>query len=393
MLKKFLKRIDKPNLTASLIMISGMLLPFFFSEKPNRIVSPTPLSLKEISGQYFFLLFIPAALIAFKPVSGRKRIYINILKTAGVSFCLYFTLYYAGETALNIIKNNQISRTGPSTGFWIFCAGIYFFYINISSRAQKLSPRLIYTFILILPFFCFLYSGVFQSFSIAREFDANSSRFYAETINHLLISYGSVSGAVLFGVPAGYFSFKNKSSGKKIFYVLSIIQTIPGIALFGILMVPLAFLAKYFPFAEAAGISGTGTAPAVCALFLYSLLPIVKNTYEAFEDIDFSVTEAGRGMGMKNHEILLKIELPMSIPVILNGIRTSLVQSVGNTAVAALIGAGGLGVFIFQGLGQAATDLILLGAVPVIIIAAFTDKLMEILKTILAPKGLKNDRA
>ncbi|MGM0418597.1 MAG: ABC transporter permease, partial [Thermodesulfobacteriota bacterium] len=135
------------------------------------------------------------------------------------------------------------------------------------------------------------------------------------------------------------------------------------------------------------------TAPAVCALFLYSLLPIVKNTYEAFEDIDFSVTEAGRGMGMKEHEILLKIELPISIPVILNGIRTSLVQSVGNTAVAALIGAGGLGVFIFQGLGQAATDLILLGAVPVIIIAALTDKLMEILKTVFAPKGLKNDRA
>ncbi|MGM0419290.1 MAG: ABC transporter permease, partial [Thermodesulfobacteriota bacterium] len=272
-------------------MISGMLIPFFFSEKPNRIVSPSPLSLKEISGQYFFILFIPAVFIVFKAGYGRKKIYINILKTAALSFCLYFTLYYAGETALNIIKDNQISRTGPSTGFWIFCAGIYFFYINISSKASKLSARLIYTFILIFPFFYFLYTGVFQGFSIAREFDANSSRFYLETINHLLISYGSVFGAVLCGVPAGYYSFKNKRSGKKIFYVLGIIQTIPGIALFGLLMVPLAFFSKYFPFAEAVGISGTGTAPAVCALFLYSLLPIVKNTYEAFEDIDFSVTE------------------------------------------------------------------------------------------------------
>jgi len=150
---------------------------------------------------------------------------------------------------------------------------------------------------------------------------------------------------------------------------LNFIQTIPAIALFGILMVPLAALAAASPTAAALGIQGIGAAPAVVALFLYSLLPIVANMVTGLGRVSPSAVLAARGMGMTAGQILARVELPLALPVILTGIRIVLVQNIGLVAIAALIGAGGLGAFIFQGIGQAAIDLVLLGTLPIIAIS------------------------
>lgn len=125
------------------------------------------------------------------------------------------------------------------------------------------------------------------------------------------------------------------------------------------------------------------------ALVLYSLLPITINTFAGIQAISPDTIEAGIGMGMSKAQILARIEIPLSLPVVLAGVRTAAIQAVGNTTMAALIGAGGLGVFIFQGLGQAAMDLVLLGAIPVIMLALFVDGLIQLLIGIVTPRGAR----
>ena len=131
-----------------------------------------------------------------------------------------------------------------------------------------------------------------------------------------------------------------------------------------------------------------GPTPAVIALIIYSLLPIVRNTFVGLRQLDPAVIDAGLGMGMSRSQVFRRIEIPLAAPLVLEGVRTASVQSVGLVTVAALIGAGGLGWFIFRGLGQAAPDLIILGAIPIIILAFIVDATMRTLVRIATPKGL-----
>ena len=175
---------------------------------------------------------------------------------------------------------------------------------------------------------------------------------------------------------------------KPIFFIANITQTIPSLALFGLLIAPLSALSFAFPTLREIGIRGVGDTPAIIALTIYSLLPIVRNTYVGLRQLDIAVIDAGIGMGMSRAQVFRKIEVPLAAPLVLEGVRTASVQSVGLAAVAALIGAGGLGWFIFQGLGQAATDLILLGAIPIIILALIVDNVMRTIVRLATPKGL-----
>jgi osmoprotectant transport system permease protein len=160
---------------------------------------------------------------------------------------------------------------------------------------------------------------------------------------------------------------------------LNLIQTIPSIALFGILMVPLGALAAAAPAVTTIGIRGIGAAPAVLALFLYSLLPVVANTIVGLGRVPGATVDAARGMGLTTWQILTDVELILAFPVILTGIRIVLVQNIGLVTVAALIGAGGFGTFVFQGISQTAMDLVLLGALPIVALAFSSAVLLDAL--------------
>ncbi|HEX4186118.1 MAG TPA: ABC transporter permease, partial [Stellaceae bacterium] len=163
----------------------------------------------------------------------------------------------------------------------------------------------------------------------------------------------------------------------------NMLQTIPSIALFGLLIVPLAALATAVPQLAALGIGGIGVAPAIVALVLYALLPVVRNTATGLAGVDAAVIEAGRGMGLTSRQIFWQVELPLALPVLLAGLRIVTVQAIGLAVVAALIGAGGLGTFVFEGLGQYAVDLVLLGALPAIFLALAADFILQTLSAIL----------
>ena len=156
--------------------------------------------------------------------------------------------------------------------------------------------------------------------------------------------------------------------------IANVLQTIPSLALLA-LMIPLGL--------------GIGRKPALIALFLYSLLPILRNTYIGIRSVDDSIKEAATGMGMTYFQRLYMVELPIALPVIIGGIRTATIIIIGTATLAAMIGGGGLGDFIITGLGMVRDELILLGAIPAALLALLADFLLGKLEYILTPRGLR----
>jgi len=222
------------------------------------------------------------------------------------------------------------------------------------------------------------WSGLFDNLSLAREYHAHTDAFALEFRRHLtlVVLSAAISGAI--GLPLGVMAFRDPRFGQRLFGVLGIVQTVPSIALFGLLIGPLSLLASTFPVLRQVGISGIGAAPALIALVLYSLLPLVRNTVAGLRSVPESVVEAASGSGMRAAQIMRQVMLPLALPVILSGFRIVVIQTIGLTVVAALIGAGGLGTFVFQGLGQNAIDLVLLGVIPTIVLALAGDVLFSL---------------
>lgn len=190
---------------------------------------------------------------------------------------------------------------------------------------------------------------------------------------HLYLSFGALLLAILVSLPLGVLLTRKPSVSGAVFPFINTVQTIPSLALLGFLI----------------PIMGIGFAPAILALFLYSLLPLTRNTYTGIKAVDNDYIEASKGLGLTNLQILLKVEIPMALPVILAGVRTASVIVIGTATLAALVGAGGLGDPIFRGVATVNGDLILLGAVPSALLAIIADKLLGLAEKRLVSKGLR----
>src|SRR5690242_3496526 len=193
-----------------------------------------------------------------------------------------------------------------------------------------------------------------------------SGKLLDQLLQHIGLTFISLLFAVIIGVPLGIYISRKKKLAAPALAFTNVLQTIPSIALLGF-MIPLL---------------GIGPVPAIVALFLYALLPIVRNTYTGINEVDAIVLESARGMGMTSGQILRKIQLPLSMPVILAGIRTATVINVGVATLASYIGAGGLGEFIFGGIALNNTNMILAGAIPAALLAIFFDFILSRLQKI-----------
>ena len=300
-------------------------------------------------------------------------------------------LVAAGMISGRLVGPDSIARVSVSTGFWMTMAAGYAAFV-LASRKSQIRPvifRRVLSLAVPAVLAVLLLSGVLNPVSVMREFAVQKEVFFAEAGTHAALAGGAVLIGAVLGITVGVLALRFALIRKAAFFVLNIVQTIPSLALFGLLILPLAALSSRFPMLRAFGISGIGRAPALIALSFYAMLPIARNTYTALAQIPFSLMDAGAGMGMTRGQLLSRVEIPLALPLILAGVRTAAVQAVGNTVVTALIGAGGLGVFIFQGLGQYASDMILLGTLPVIAMAVLTDMLLGGLVRAITPKPLR----
>ncbi len=180
------------------------------------------------------------------------------------------------------------------------------------------------------------------------------------TLQHLALVAIAMALAVLIGVPLGIVLTRRQALRRWVLGAANVVQTVPSLALFGFLIpVPL--------------IGGIGARTAIVALTLYALLPIIRNTYVGIAGVDHAVIEAARGMGMTSRQMLWQVEIPLSLGVILAGIRVATVISVGVATIAAAIGAGGLGTYIFRGVAMVDNQVILAGAIPAAVLAVLAD--------------------
>lgn len=194
-----------------------------------------------------------------------------------------------------------------------------------------------------------------------------------QLVEHIQLVLFAMALAVTFGATAGILLTRLRKLATPVLGIASVIQTIPSLALLA-LMIPLL---------------GIGVVPAVAALFLYALLPIMRNTYTAIDEVDPAIIEVGRGMGMTEWQILYRVQIPLCVPLVMAGIRTSIVICVGIATLCTFIGAGGLGTMIMEGMQTKGSTLIFAGVLPAILLALALDGLMALSQRLLTPRGLK----
>jgi osmoprotectant transport system permease protein len=373
-----LPRIDPLGALVAAIGAAGLVLLPFVVFKSNRILAGDARSLVEALPTAAALgcqaALILIALVALGIADARLRLAAALVGVALVAAAV--------ATAANLLTpaDNKVVRVAPGSGFWVLLLALG---LMATDAITRLQPRPAVRVLLVVLFAAVagvaLAHGVFDNLSVMREYAVNAERFAREARQHVWLALGSLAAALCVALPLGILCHRVPRLRGGMLGTLNVIQTIPAIALYGILMAPLGALAAAVPLAAQLGIRGIGTAPAVVALFLYSLLPVVANTVAGLGRVSPAAVEAARGMGMTRWQILTGVELMLALPTILTGIRIVLVQNIGLVTVAALIGGGGLGVFVFQGIGQTAIDLVLLGAIPTVAFAFAAAVLMDAL--------------
>lgn len=375
----------------------GVISPFisWLTLKPSRISSGTGIDSLEVLSPLVLSILILLWIVCLVAAYKRGSYIAAVLQGTAANIIFVLGLIIAGQAATRILYDAEpYSRISIGAGIWFHLLATY---LVIFAARSRLSAKSMIKHLIswggIITFTAFLFSGWFNDLSIIQEYSGREERFLQELLHHIYLVGIAVSIGSILGILLGIWASRSRYAEKPIFFISSITQTIPSLALFGLLIAPLSSLSFNFPALRELGIKGVGDTPALIALTIYSLLPIVRNTYAGLKQIDEAAIDAGIGMGMTRIQVFFKIEVFLSLPVVLEGVRTSLVQSVGLATVAALIGAGGLGWFIFQGLGQAAVDLILLGAIPIIILAIFADSIMRLIIRLTTPAGITESNA
>jgi osmoprotectant transport system permease protein len=196
-------------------------------------------------------------------------------------------------------------------------------------------------------------------------------------LQHIYLVVLSVMIGILFSIPTGIFLSRHKKAAKKVLAIVGIVQTIPGLVMLGLALIVL----------------GVGNTPALVVLSIYSILPILRNTYTGLTEVQPGLIEAGRGIGMTSTQLLFRVQLPLAMPSIISGIRISTVYIVSWAALAGLIGAGGLGDLIWTGLSTYNTNYILAGAIPSAILAFLFSGIIGTVQRLATPRGLRGSTA
>ncbi|MER9056546.1 ABC transporter permease [Mesorhizobium sp. M0213] len=361
-------RFDKLGVVIAAISAYAAFAAPFATFRANRIVPGETRSIVEslpaTVGPLLMAIVVAAALIALLKTPLVLRLAASVVALAALALLIGVAGSFLTPAG------NTFARISPASGFWLLIFAFTLLLADVLTRLNLLPQARIGVLVVAAAAIgLLLVSGSWNSLSILKEYFNRSDSFWAEGSKHVTLALGSLAAAVIIGLPLGILCHRVEKLRAGVLNVLNIIQTIPSIALFGLLIAPLGWVASHVPGAAALGIRGIGTAPAFVALFLYSLLPVVANTVVGLAGVPRAANDAARGMGMTDRERLFGVEFPLAFPVILTGIRIVLVQNIGLATIAALIGGGGFGVFVFQGVGQTAMDLVLLGAVPTVVLA------------------------
>ncbi len=354
-----LRRIDQPGLLFAIMGGAAFLLPFL-QFRPNRIVLGEAVALPPAS----------IAVLSLCLVVGALRLP-HLMRLAAGVIGVAVMVFLAGSIANDLGADAPpAARVSPSGGLWLGLGAFALLAADALSRMRlSLGWRAVVLVGVCAAAFAALASGHLAQLSVLREYSARQDVFAQQAVRHLALAFGSLLAAVAVGLPVGLMLHRRAGMRPAVLGALNLMQTTPSLALFGMMIPLLSWVAATVPAAAAIGVAGIGVAPALIALFLYSLLPVVGNTVVGLDNVSVSARDAARGMGMTDRQVMTRVSIPLAAPVVLAAVRIVLVQNIGLAVIAGLIGGGGFGTFVFQGLNQTATDLILLGAIPTVALA------------------------
>lgn len=362
------------NRVLGLLALAGLAAAFglaFLSQAPNRLVSGTGIPLHDVLHGTRLVVLVPAAVLlagAWFPAGWRQ----HAVVAGAASLWLTGLVWVAGDHARQVAATaSGFGRTSFGGGFWVLVAlaglaaadAVHRLGLGAVGRTAVLAA-------VWAPVVALGASGALDALSLFKEYANHRDVFGDALWRHAEIVGATLVPTLLAGVPLGVAAFRRPALAAPLLAVLNVVQTVPSIALFALLMAPLAALAGAAPWL---GIGGVGLAPAVIALTFYSLLPIVQATLAGLQEVPPAAVQAAVGMGFTRSQVFWRVEAPLALPLLLSGLRLTAVQAIGLAVVAALIGAGGLGAIVFQGLLGSALDLVLLGVLPVVVMAAAAD--------------------
>lgn len=356
--------------------------------RANRIVAGDNVAAWNLAGPVVTTLALSAIMVGLLSGLLPSRPW---LRFAGSLACLGGLVWLIAVGAgVQLEGAGDLARVSPAAGFWCLFAVAM---LLMADAVQGLRPGVRLRFALLAgtlaALAAILGSGALDQLSPMQEYHARAPGFWRAAWRHLALAFGSLAAAALIGIPVGILCHRNAALRRVTLPFLSFVQTIPSLAMFGLMIPILGWIGATVPGARQIGIAGIGFAPAFLALLLYSLLPVVANIVAGLGAVPATAIEAARGMGMTARQRLWSVELPLALPVVLAALRIVLVQNIGLAVIAGLIGGGGFGTFVFQGLNQTATDLILLGAMPTVLMALVAAIAMDILVDVVrrTPEG------
>lgn len=463
-------RLNKVTLLGALVGLLALFGTSWLLVKANRLVAGDVYSAFAVAPPYAAALCGTWALLALGSLfrfPARAGL-LALLSSLGLIFAAL--LVGRGSSLLAAASADpERARISLQGGLWLSVLAYYIgIFGTLGEAPAKPWARLLLLAPAPLTVVVLIGTGQFSSLGLSQELASQGRDFTAELLRHLALAGTSVLLACAIGIPAAIWAARSEAAAQLVLPIASFLQTIPSLALFGIMLSPLARLGNgvsvgqallfsllgliaagalgwlsrrvsktlrntltvltllvallpllllsvmvavllngafvaLFSWDAAAlrlpgglgeplsslGVRGIGTAPALIALTLYAFLPVIRNTYTGLREVPQAATEAGQGMGMSPGQILRRVELPLALPLIFEGVRASVVLTIGITTVAFLIGAGGLGTFIERGISQQVPDLILLGALPIILLALLADALLRGLGGLVTPRGLR----
>lgn len=349
---------------------------------PNRLLTGRGIPLVELLHGVRWLLAMPAGVLltaAWWPPRSAARV-VQLVCCASLAAGLWAL---AGAEAWQRSEGDPESLVRVSFGgaFWVLMAALCLLYMQAlqavaSSRHWHFATQVLVALMGLLPLVVLAGQGSFDALSLWREYRNHQDRFDAAFGQHLGLVIGAVLPATVLGALLGAWAYRRPRWRAGLMGVLGVVQTVPSIALFALLIAPLAWLGRVWP---ASGVAGVGLAPALVALTLYGLLPVAQATLAGLAQVPAGARDAARGLGMSAWQVFARVELPLAWPVFLGGVRVTAVQAVGLACVAALIGAGGFGSLLFEGLSGSALDLVLLGVLPVVALSLAVDTAFKLM--------------
>ncbi len=336
---------------------------------PNRIVPPRAVGVMDVTA---WDVLGPAAIAAIAAGAALLLPGRAACVACGVALC--GLLAGLGDAAWRLAGASEAARLGPAAGSWIAIGALLLaarLALGRDAAGARARAAAVAGFVVAVA--ALLVIGLLDDLALVREARARGAEIGSAFTAHLRLVFAALLPALAVGAALGALAFARPGSAAVVMGVLGALQVIPAMALFALLIEPLAALGRAVPALREAGLRGIGGAPAVLGVFLYLLLPIAAAMRAALAAAPAAAVDAARGMGFAPAALLLRVRLPLGAPVLLGGVRTASVQAVGLVTLGALVGAGGFGVLMFQGLGQFAPDLILLGALPVAALALLVD--------------------